>query len=323
MRTPDLDRLLAEIRAGRPRAVGRAVSLIENDPVLARALVTELTPDTGRAHVVGLTGSPGVGKSTVVTGLVGTLRERDLRVGVLAVDPTSPLSGGALLGDRVRMQRHTLDGEVFIRSMASRGRLGGLAAAVPQALRVFDAAGCGVVVLETVGVGQSEVEVAAHADSTVVLLAPGMGDAVQAAKAGLLEVGDVFVVNKSDRDGAHAVVRELRGMLALGQRTPEAWTPPIVSTTATEGSGLTELWAAVERHRDHGRRTGNWSARRLLRARSEVESLVWSRLRADLRLGDETSDVARQVRDGVLDPFSAADRALAGLNRRPYAERGW
>ena len=189
-------------------------------------MARDLASDTGRAHVIGLTGSPGVGKSTTTAALVGALREQGRRVGVLAVDPSSPFSGGALLGDRVRMQAHALDPGVYIRSMATRGHLGGLAVAAPQALRVLDAAGFDVVLLETVGVGQSEIEVADLADTTLVLLAPGMGDGVQAAKAGILEIGDIFVVNKSDRDGAQALIRELRGMVALGERGPEAWKPP-------------------------------------------------------------------------------------------------
>src|SRR5687768_18382980 len=185
----------------------------------------ELAPDTGRAHIVGLTGAPGVGKSTTVTCLVRGLRARGTRVGVLAVDPSSPFSGGALLGDRVRMQEHALDRDVYIRSMASRGHLGGLSWSTPQALRVLDAAGCDVVLVETVGVGQSEVEVAGLADTTVVLLAPGAGDGIQAAKAGILEIGDIYVVNKSDRDGADQLRRDLRSMIALGDRSEGSWRP--------------------------------------------------------------------------------------------------
>ena len=200
-----------------------------------------LAPHTGRAQVIGLTGAPGVGKSTSTTALVRAFRERGLRVGVLAVDPSSPFSGGALLGDRIRMSEHATDPGVFIRSMASRGHLGGLSWATPQAIRVLDGAGCDVVVVETVGVGQSEVEVAALADTTVVLLAPGMGDGIQAAKAGILEVGDVFVVNKADRDGADATVRDLRHMISLGDRTePGLWRPPVVKTVAAQGLGRSE-----------------------------------------------------------------------------------
>jgi len=208
--------LVARAREGQPRAVARLISYVEDGAPVMREVTAALAPYAGRAHVVGLTGSPGVGKSTTTSALVAEYRARGLRVGVLAVDPSSPFSGGALLGDRVRMQEHATDPGVFIRSMASRGHLGGLAWATPQAVRVLDAAGFDVVIVETVGVGQSEVEVAGAADTTLVLLAPGMGDGVQAAKAGILEIGDIFVVNKADRDGAEATLRELRHMITLG-----------------------------------------------------------------------------------------------------------
>ncbi|HEX8487145.1 MAG TPA: methylmalonyl Co-A mutase-associated GTPase MeaB, partial [Propionibacteriaceae bacterium] len=236
------------------------------------------------------------------------------RVGVLAVDPSSPFSGGALLGDRVRMQQHALDPEVFIRSMATRGHLGGLSVAAPQALRVFDAAGCDVVLVETVGVGQSEVEVASTADTTLVLLAPGMGDGIQAAKAGILEIGDVFVVNKSDRDGAQALVRDLRGMIALSRRDQSDWKPVIVSTVASEARGVDDLLAAVTAHRSHAEASGAWLTTRLDRARVEVAALALVRLRTELgALPRGLSELARQVRDGALDPYAAADRVLAEL----------
>src|SRR5690242_17460471 len=207
-----------------------------------------LAPYTGRARVVGITGSPGVGKSTTTNALVTELRSGGRRVGVLAVDPSSPFSGGALLGDRVRMSDHATDSGVFIRSMASRGHLGGLAWTTPQALRVLDAAGFDVVVIETVGVGQSEVEIAALADTTVVLLAPGMGDGIQAAKAGILEIGDLYVVNKADREGADTLRRDLRSMLALADRTEGEWKPPIVKTIASRNDGLDEVVTEIDRH---------------------------------------------------------------------------
>jgi LAO/AO transport system kinase len=310
-----LPALIAEVRRGRPRAVGRLISLIENSDGQLPAIMRGLAPSTGRAEVVGLTGPPGVGKSTTIAALVAALRARGDRVGVLAVDPSSPFSGGALLGDRVRMQQHALDGEVFIRSMATRGHLGGLAVAAAQALRVFDAAGCDTVLVETVGVGQSEVEIAGVADCTVVLLAPGAGDGIQAAKAGILEIGDVFVVNKSDREGAHAVVRDLRTSIALDPRTDGQWRPPIVSVVATTGEGISELLAALDRFRADAEATGRWLERRLARARREVESLALAQLRRELTLdgGAALDDLAAAVRDGQLDPFAAADRLLASL----------
>src|SRR5436309_13167656 len=221
------EELVDRARAGDARAVARLISLVENASPALREVMAGLMPHVGHAWVIGLTGSPGVGKSTSTSVLVAAFRAGGKRVGVLAVDPSSPFSGGALLGDRVRMQEHALDDGVYIRSMASRGHLGGLSWATPQALRVLDAAGCDVVVVETVGVGQAEVEIASMADTTAVLVAPGMGDAIQAAKAGILEIADIFVVNKADRDGADQTARDLRHMLALGQRRgADDWQPP-------------------------------------------------------------------------------------------------
>ncbi len=231
------DELVARAREGEARAIGRLISLVEDGSPQLRSVMAALTPYAGNAHVVGLTGSPGVGKSTSTNALVTELRRRDLRVGVLAVDPSSPYSGGALLGDRIRMSEHATDPAVFIRSMAARGHLGGVSRATPQALRVLDAAGCDVILVETVGVGQSEVEIARLADTTIVLLAPGMGDGIQAAKAGILEIGDVYVINKSDRDGADQVRRDLRSMLSLAERREGAWRPPVLKTVAVGGSG--------------------------------------------------------------------------------------
>lgn len=222
----DVSTLVAQAREGRPRAVARLISLVEGASPQLREVMAALAPLTGGAYVVGLTGSPGVGKSTSTSALVTAYRKQGKRVGVLAVDPSSPFSGGALLGDRVRMSEHASDPGVYIRSMATRGHLGGLAWAAPQAIRVLDAAGCDVILVETVGVGQSEVEIASQADTSVVLLAPGMGDGIQAAKAGILEIGDVYVVNKADRDGADATARELNHMLGLGEsRGPGDWRP--------------------------------------------------------------------------------------------------
>jgi LAO/AO transport system kinase len=310
-----VEALVAAARAGRPRAVARLISAVENASPMLRPLMAALAPSTGRAHVVGITGAPGVGKSTTTAALVRVYRDRDLRVGVLAIDPSSPFTGGALLGDRIRMQQHALDDQVFIRSMASRGHLGGLSVAAPQALRVFDAAGCDVVLVETVGVGQSEVEVAAAADTTLVLLAPGMGDGVQAAKAGVLEIGDVFGVNKADRDGTQALVRELRTMIAMADRPAQAWRPPIVRTVAATEDGIDDLAAALDGHRAHAEADGSWQRRRLDRARTEVEALAMAYLRRRVRLrrGQELDHLAAAVRDGELDAYTAAEKVLGAL----------
>jgi GTPase len=307
--------VISAVRSGNPRALGRLISWIENASSALPMIMKELAPDTGRAHIVGLTGAPGVGKSTTATSLVRVLRERGERVGVLAVDPSSPFSGGALLGDRVRMQEHALDRDVYVRSMATRGHLGGLAVATPQALRAFDAAGFDTVIIETVGVGQSELEVAQTADTILVLLAPGMGDGIQAAKAGILEIGDIFVVNKSDRDGAHALVRELRTMIALAERSPQDWKPPIVSTVAYEHRGIGDLLEAVDRFRAFQVDSGGAQKRRIARARREVESIALAKLRAELRLNGEAelNDLAEAVSRGELDAYAAADRVVVGV----------
>jgi len=306
--------VVAAVRLGNPRALGRLISWIENGSPALPMIMKELAPDTGHAHIVGLTGAPGVGKSTTVTGLVSALRERGERVGVLAVDPSSPFSGGALLGDRVRMQEHALDRDVYIRSMATRGHLGGLAVATLQALRAFDAAGFDTVIVETVGVGQSELEVAEMADTIIVLLAPGMGDGIQAAKAGILEIADIFVVNKSDRDGAQALVRELRTMIALADRAPQDWKPPIVMTVAYQNRGIGDLLDAIDRFRASQAETGRAALRRIARARREVERIALAKVRAEFRLNGEAGleDLARAVSRGELDPYAAADRVVVG-----------
>jgi LAO/AO transport system kinase len=307
--------LVERARSGDPRAVARLISLVEDASPLLREVAEQLAPHTGHAQVIGITGSPGVGKSTTTSALVTSLREQDRRVGVLAVDPSSPFSGGALLGDRVRMQHHATDSQVYIRSMATRGRLGGLAWATPQALRVLDAAGCEVIIVETVGVGQSEVEIAGQADTTLVLLAPGMGDGIQAAKAGILEIGDVYVVNKADRDGAHQVVRDLRGVLSLGV-VEGAWRPPIVSTVAQTGEGIDKLVAAIDRHWAALAESGDLATRRTRRARNEIEAIALTSLRerfGDLHGHDALDALAEQVVSGSTDPYAAADSLLAAL----------
>jgi LAO/AO transport system kinase len=306
--------LVARARAGDPGAVARLISWVESEAPTLPEVMAALMPHTGRAHVLGITGPPGVGKSTSTSALVSELRRSGRRVGVLAVDPSSPFSGGALLGDRVRMGDHALDPDVFIRSMASRGHLGGLAWSTPQALRVLDAAGFDVVVIETVGVGQSEVEVAVLADTTLVLLAPGMGDGIQAAKAGILEIGDAYVVNKADRDGSTQLERELRGMLAQTRRGEHSWTPQIVATVATTGQGIGALVALIDAHGRWLRESGELGRRRTRRARAEVEAIALAGLRsrwAGLAAGDAVTVLAEQVASGLLDPYAAADRLLA------------
>jgi LAO/AO transport system kinase len=304
-------------RAGDARALARLLSLVENGSPELRLVMKAIAPLTGHARVIGLTGAPGVGKSTVTAALVAAYREHGLRVGVLAVDPTSPFSGGALLGDRVRMQVHATDPGVFIRSMASRGHLGGLSQAAPQALRVLDAAGFDVLLVETVGVGQAEVEVASLADTTVVLVAPGMGDAIQAAKAGILEVGDVFVVNKADKPGAQETVRDLRTMIAMARRGAEEWKPPIVTTVAVDGEGIGELTAKVEAHWSWLDSSGQAVARRRARAREEIAAIAVAELRQRVGglPGDSRLDaLAAQVAAGDLDPFAAADELVAAAS---------
>ncbi|KOG60431.1 transporter [Streptomyces griseoflavus] len=313
----DVPELVEQARQGRPRAVARLISLVEGASPQLREVMAALAPLAGNAYVVGLTGSPGVGKSTSTSALVTAYRRAGKRVGVLAVDPSSPFSGGALLGDRVRMSEHASDPGVYIRSMATRGHLGGLAWAAPQAIRVLDAAGCDVILVETVGVGQSEVDIASQADTTVVLLAPGMGDGIQAAKAGILEIGDVYAVNKADRDGADATARELNHMLGLGEaRAPGDWRPPIVKTVAARAQGTDELVEALEKHRAWSEERGVLTERRRARAAREVETIAVTQLReriGDLRGDRRLSVLAERITAGELDPYAAADELIAGL----------
>jgi len=313
--TSDPEELINAARAGDQRALARLVSLVEDESAALPAVMKVVAPMTGHAQIIGLTGSPGVGKSTVTAALVRCFRAQGLRVGVLAVDPSSPFSGGALLGDRIRMQDHATDDQVFIRSMASRGHLGGLSWATPQALRILDAAGFDVIMIETVGVGQAEVEIASLADSSLVVVAPGLGDSIQAAKAGILEIADVFIVNKSDRPGTQEVIRDLRTMLAMASYGPGEWKPPIIATTAPSGEGISDLAAAISKHGSWLADTGALGDRRRARAREEISAIALTELRQ--RMGDlpgesRLEELAARVAAGELDPYSAADELISG-----------
>jgi LAO/AO transport system kinase len=309
--------LVARAREGDPRAVARLITLVENGDEALPAVAAALAPYAGRAQIVGLTGSPGVGKSTTTNELVRALRKAGRRVGVLAVDPSSPFTGGAILGDRVRMQEHTTDPGVYIRSMSNRGHLGGLAAATGQAVRVLEGAGCDVVLVETVGVGQAEVEIASLADTTLVLLAPGMGDAIQAVKAGILEIADIFVVNKADRAGADATHRDIQGMLSLGERGPGDWRPRVVRAVAVNAEGIDDIATAIDEHRGWLVSSGDLGRRREARASAEVEAIALGTLRARLgsvREGTALPALATRVAEGTLDPYAAAAELLRALN---------
>jgi len=310
----DAHGLAMKVLTGERRAVARAISMVEDGSRDLPRLSQDLFPHTGRAYTVGLTGSPGVGKSSLVEQLVRTARAHDRTVAVLAIDPTSPFTGGALLGDRLRMQAHATDPGVFIRSMATRGHLGGMALAAPEALRILDASGRDLVLVETVGVGQAEVEVATAADSTLVVVAPGWGDAVQASKAGILEIADVFVVNKSDREGVVEAVRDLRNMLRMGPKLD--WQPPIVQTSTLNGQGLDDLWEAIERHRAHQERSGMLDERRRRRILLEVERMVAEQLReraAGLLEHGVEERIVEDLAGRRIDPYAAARTLLQTL----------
>jgi LAO/AO transport system kinase len=302
-----VDRVLAADRG----AVARLISLVESGGDGATAAVAGLFPHTGHAYTVGITGAPGSGKSTLTDRLIARLRRDGAAVGVLAIDPTSPFTGGAILGDRVRMQDHATDEEVFIRSMATRGHLGGLALATPQAVRILDAAGKDWVLVETVGVGQVEVEIAGAADTTVVVVNPGWGDGVQANKAGLLEIADVFVVNKADRAGVDDTVRDLTQMLELSPA--RSWSPPIVQTVATDGSGIDELFDAIDAHRAHLVEHDALDERRGARVREELRAIVLARLAeraAAVCSEDAFDELVTRIRSREIDPYAAAEVLL-------------
>lgn len=306
-----IDRILS----GDPRAVARAISIVEDGAAGASGLMKAVFPHTGRGLVVGVTGSPGAGKSSLVDKLAGLYRSRGERVGIVAVDPSSPFSGGAILGDRIRMQALGLDPGVFIRSMATRGNLGGLARATVDAVAILDAAGYQKVVVETVGVGQDEVEIVKTADVSVVVLVPGMGDDIQAIKAGIMEIGDVFVINKADRDGVLRTEKELEALLSLAHR-PDMWSPPIVKTIATENKGIEELAAAVESYREYQRSSPGAYGRRGAVARWRILELLRERLLARALEADGARErleaLALEVADKRRDPYSAVEEILAG-----------
>ncbi len=308
------DTLVDAAVTGDRGAVARLLSLVETGGVEARDVVAALYPRTGDAYTVGITGAPGAGKSTLTDRLVERIRRDGDEVGVLAIDPTSPFSGGAILGDRIRMQDHATDPGVFIRSMATRGHLGGLALATPQAIRVLDAAGKPWIVLETVGVGQVEVEVAGEADTTVVVVNPGWGDAIQANKAGLLEIADVFVVNKADRAGARDAVRDLEAMLDLAS-SERSWRPPVTETVAVDGTGIDELWDAVLSHRAHLAQQDELASRRRDRLRTEIRAIVAAALEQRAQAactGPEFDALAARVAARELDPYTAAEQLVDG-----------
>ena len=305
--TVDVKALVSAAGERQVRALAKLISQIEDGSAQLPEIMRSLKPRG--ATIVGLTGSPGVGKSTLTSALISAYRAQGLSIGVLAIDPSSPFTQGAVLGDRIRMQDHFLDDHVFIRSMATRGHLGGLAAATPQAIRLLDHAGFDVILVETVGVGQSEVEIVSHADTTLVVLAPGMGDSIQAVKAGLLEIGDIYVINKADRDGAEVTSRELRHALALVPQEPER---EIILTSADRGTGVTELIAAIERHHQYLQQSGALLQRQVQRASLEIEHLTAAALRQKIRAGRLT-ELANEVAAGKMDAYSAADELLKGI----------
>jgi LAO/AO transport system kinase len=320
--------LLNAAAGGDRVALARLLSMIERGGP-GGAAVARLGYGAPPPYTVGITGAPGAGKSTLTNALVVQARggwpadrggEPVSQVGVLAVDPSSPFSGGAILGDRIRMQDHATDPSVFIRSMATRGHLGGLALAVPDAVRLLGAAGLPLVIVETVGVGQMEVDVASAADTTVVVVTPGWGDSMQANKAGLLEVADLFVINKGDRQGVREARRDLEQMLELSP--PGGWRPLILTTVATEGQGVDELWAAIARHRAHLQESGALEARRRARLAEELRRVLTARVLqqvSEVAIGDRFEAAVRDVAAGSLDPYRAADGLLSGLLAVPDA----
>jgi LAO/AO transport system kinase len=304
---------LAEgVRAGDTRALARAISLVENGDPLAYDLVRDIYPETGRAYAVGITGPPGVGKSSLISTLIGHIREQDRTVGVISVDPSSPFTQGALLGDRIRLSDHFLDPGVFIRSMGTRGHLGGLAETTLQALLVLDAAGKELVFLETVGAGQSEVEVIGIVDTVVLVLMPGSGDSVQALKAGIMEIPDVIAINKMDHPAANTMLNEVRSILSLDRES--SWKPPIVLTDATRGENVPALWSKIEEHRAHLESEGRLEERRRKNLAGEVFAVASGRAKAHLQDAVANDPELRRLLDEVqrreLDPLTAVKEIM-------------
>ena len=315
-RVTDPTALFASAVNGDRGSLARLLSLIERGGDDARTIGRLTYPKSGNAYTIGITGAPGAGKSTLTSAVIGNLRAQDVQVAVLAIDPSSPFTGGAILGDRVRMQDHATDTGVFIRSMATRGHLGGLSLATTEAIRLLDAVGCPWILVETVGVGQVEVEIAGKADTTIVVVNPGWGDAVQANKAGLMEIADIFVINKADRKGADETRRDLEGMLDLSDLAYDAWRPPILQTTATSGEGVEELWNTVAQHREQSMATGLLQRRRSFRLREELREIVERRLEHRAReicSGSEWDALQNKVLKNQLDPWTAADDMLKGI----------
>jgi len=290
--------------------------MVERSDDESRAVSRIAYPKSGKAYTVGLTGAPGAATSTLTAATIGVLRKREIEVAILAIDPSSPFTGGAILGDRVRMQDFATDPGVFIRSMATRGHLGGLSLATPEAIRVLDAVGRQWVLVETVGVGQVEVEIAGKADTTVVVVNPGWGDAVQANKAGLMEIADIFVINKSDRKGTEETRRDIEQMLDMSDIAHDDWRPPVVATVASDGTGVEELWETILRHREHMETTGQLEVRRKFRLGEELREIVARRLYQRAReicTGPRWDQLQSEVLERHIDPWTAADEMLASV----------
>ena len=314
-----IQELVTRVRAGNPRALARAISIVEDRTPESNELLKALFPYSGNAVLLGLTGSPGAGKSTLVDQIAREYRKQNKTIGIVAVDPTSPFSGGAILGDRIRMQSHYADSGIYIRSMATRGSLGGLASTTADVATVLDASGRDLVMIETVGVGQDEVDIVTLADVTVVILVPGMGDDVQTIKAGIMEIADVFVINKSDRDGAERVEREIRAMQSLAMRK-DNWTPPIVKTVANDGTGVPEVLQAIENYRTHLRQSDLGQRRRIDNWRKRIAEMLRDALFARVLndyLGDgEVDRIAAEVAEHKRDPYSLVEEIVRELGKR-------